>query len=155
MTTFYDDRLVQVTSEAIRVHGRAYPLSALTRVRWLRGSHRWTSWAMRLWLATGAAVPLLVAVAGAWTGVRADLPPPATVALAGFALLVGLATAPLADLLLDRLERSYAEGTRDLQLWADFHGRPVLLLHTRDALRFGRVARALQRALEAPKRRSP
>jgi hypothetical protein len=36
--------------------------------------------------------------------------------------------------------------SRHLELWASVRGRPILLLHTDDADRFGRVCRALTRA---------
>jgi hypothetical protein len=153
MITFFDDRAVRVTSEAIRVGGRTYPLSGLTRIRYRRGTPRWGALVGRLGLVAGMVVPLVAALAGIGVAVRLDASLPTTLALAGGSLLAGLATGPLADLLLERLDRSYARGARDLQLWADYRGRPVLLLHTRDALRFGQISRALQRALEAPGRR--
>lgn len=149
MTTFYDDRSVRITSETIRVRGHDYPLSGLSRVWSERGARRWGALARRAGLAAGLVAPLVAAVLGVIVAFRLDLTNTGTVALVGGSVVVGLATVPLADLLFDRLEESYARGTRDLQLWAEFRGRPVLLLHTRDALHFGRILRALRRALES------
>ena len=71
-----------------------------------------------------------------------------TIALVGGGILIGLAALPLADVLLERMDRSYARGSRNLEIWADVRGARVLLLQTNDALRFGQIYRALQRALE-------
>ena len=46
------------------------------------------------------------------------------------------------------MDRSYARGSRQLEIWARWRGREVRLLSTRDALRFGQIYRALQRAME-------
>jgi hypothetical protein len=54
----------------------------------------------------------------------------------------------VADLVLDRVDRSHDQGSRELEIWARTPRGDVLLLHTRDRARFGRVYRALQRALE-------
>jgi len=71
-----------------------------------------------------------------------------TVALAGGGVLVGLAAAPLADVLLDHVDRSYDRGSRTREIWGRTPTGDVLLLRTADGARFGRVYRALQRALE-------
>jgi hypothetical protein len=71
-----------------------------------------------------------------------------TIALLGGGILVGLAALPLADVLLEHMDRSYARGSRCLEIWADVRGSEMLLLRTDDALRFGQIYRALQRALE-------
>jgi predicted nucleic acid-binding protein len=75
-----------------------------------------------------------------------------TIALLGGGILLGLAALPVADVLLERMDRSYARGSRNLQIWADVRGSEVLLLQTDDALRFGQIYRALQRALERGER---
>ncbi|MFD0788039.1 DUF6232 family protein, partial [Micromonospora azadirachtae] len=41
MTTYYDDRSVQVTSTAIRVDDRIYPLAEISMVWHRRGSRSW------------------------------------------------------------------------------------------------------------------
>ncbi|HEX2771657.1 MAG TPA: DUF6232 family protein [Micromonosporaceae bacterium] len=149
MTTYYSDRSVQVTSDAIRVAGRAYPLHGLRRVWYARGARRWSALAGRGALGAAMVGPVVAAAIGIVVALRLDASGTATVAIVGVSCLVGLAAGPLADVLLERMDRSYARGSRDLQIWADVRGTPVLLLHTRDALRFGQIYRALQRAVEA------
>jgi hypothetical protein len=72
-----------------------------------------------------------------------------TIALVGGGLLIGLAAAPLADMLLERVDRSYDRGSRSLEIWGRTRSGAVLLLRTDNAQRFGQIYRALQRALEA------
>jgi len=50
--------------------------------------------------------------------------------------------------LLDRVDRSYDRGSRPREIWGRTRHGDVLLLRTTDAARFGRIYRALQRALE-------
>ncbi|GAB3955283.1 hypothetical protein GCM10027614_64080 [Micromonospora vulcania] len=71
-----------------------------------------------------------------------------TIAIVGASVLVGLAVGPVADFLFEHLDRSYAKGSRQLEIWARWRGQPVRLLRTGDALRFGQIYRALQRAVE-------
>jgi hypothetical protein len=77
----------------------------------------------------------------------------ATIALVGGGVLIGLAAAPLADVLLERIDRSYDRGSRVREIWARTPAGELLLLSTPDAARFGRIYRALQRALEPAGRR--
>jgi hypothetical protein len=149
MTTYYSDRSVQVTSDAIRVDGRAYPLRGLRRVWYERGARRWSAVAGRGALVAAIVGPVVAAAIGIVVALRLDTSATATVAIVGVSCLVGLAAGPLVDVLLERMDRSYARGARDLRIWADVGGTPVLLVHTRDALRFGQIYRALQRAVEA------
>jgi hypothetical protein len=155
MITYYDDRTVRVTSDAIRVGGRTYPLRGLSRVWHRRGRRSWRSLAGRSALGAALIGPIVAAVLGIVIALRINASTSTTVALVGIACLVGLAAGPIADLLLERMDRSYARGTRDLEIWADFGGRPVLLMHTSDALRFGQIYRALQRAVEGGQRVRP
>jgi hypothetical protein len=46
------------------------------------------------------------------------------------------------------IERSYEKGGAEHQIWARHFDADVLLFATRDKLRFGKVYRALQRAIE-------
>ena len=149
MITYYDDRTVRVTSEAIRVQGRSYPLRGLARVWHQRGRRSWRALAGRGALGAALIGPVVAAVIGLVIALGIDASLTVTITLVGIACLIGLAAGPIADLLLERLDRSYVRGAHDLEIWADFQGRTVLLLHTRDALRFGQIYRALQRALES------
>jgi hypothetical protein len=62
--------------------------------------------------------------------------------------LVGLGVGPVADFLFEHQDRTYARGSRQLELWVRRRGRPIRLVRTGDALRFGQMYRALQRAIE-------
>ena len=149
MITYYDDRSVQVTSTAIRVDGRTLPA---------RRDQPWSG-------TGGAAAPGGCSPGGArsaprWPGrwwprvlgiglaVWLHRSPTVTVAIVGASVLVGLAVGPVADFLFEHLDRSYARGSRQLEMWARWRGQPVRLLRTGDALRFGQIYRAVQRAME-------
>ncbi|HEU4425704.1 MAG TPA: DUF6232 family protein [Pilimelia sp.] len=150
MTTYYRDPSVLVTSDAIRVDGRSFPLAELARVWHRRGSRSWRALAGRGALGVAMLVPLALAGIGLAVALSFDASTNVTVALVGGALLVGLGVGPLADFLLEYMDRSYARGAHAHEIWADWRGSPVLLLRTSDALRFGKVYRALQRAIERP-----
>ena len=48
------------------------------------------------------------------------------------------------------IERSYEKGGAEHQIWARHLNTDILLFATRDKLRFGKIYRALQRAMERP-----
>ncbi|HEX8628262.1 MAG TPA: DUF6232 family protein [Catenuloplanes sp.] len=148
MITYYRDRHVEVTSQRLRVDGQAYPLRDLARVWHRRGRRSWSALAGRGALGAAMLVPLVAAAIGIVVALRIHASTSTTIAVIGAAVLVGLAAGPVADLVLDRVDRSYSRGSRSLEIWADVRGNPLLLLRTRDALRFGQIYRALQRALE-------
>ncbi|MEU7978529.1 DUF6232 family protein [Micromonospora sp. NPDC049081] len=148
MITYYDDRSVQVTSTAIRVDGRAFPLAEIGLVWHRRGDRSWRVLAGRGAIGAALAGPLVAAVIGIAVAVWLHRSPTVTLAIVGASVLVGLAVGPVADFLFDHLDRSYDQGSRQRELWVRWHGRPVLLLRTGDALRFGRIYRAVQRAME-------
>lgn len=154
MVMYYDDRSVQITSDEFRVDGRGYPLGTLTRVWHRRGRRSWRRVAGRGALGMVLLVPLGTAALGLVVALQLNASATVTVALVGAAVLLGLAVRPLADLLLDRLDRSYDRGSHDREIWAEIQGRQIRLLQTDDAQRFGRIYRALQRAIEAPSPRA-
>ncbi|GAA0801609.1 DUF6232 family protein [Spirilliplanes yamanashiensis] len=149
MTEFYRDPEVTVTTEAIRVGGRAIPLGLLGRVWHRRGSRSWGALAGRGAIGMTMLLPLVLAALGIAVGVSIDASANTTVLLVGGGILLGLATGPVADLLFERLDRSYTRGSRRLEIWADVRGTPMCLVETDDRLRFGQIYRALQRALDA------
>jgi hypothetical protein len=146
--TFYRDQEVRVTSDAIQVDGRAYPLAELVRVWHRRGERSWRAVAGRGAIGVAMLVPLVLAAIGIAVAVTLDASTTTTVAVVAGAVLVGLLAGPLADVLLEHMDRSYAQGSREIEIWALWRGSPVLLLRTGDRLRFGKIYRALQRALE-------
>jgi hypothetical protein len=66
----------------------------------------------------------------------------AACAVGAFALM------PFLELPLTWLDRSYEKGVRVQELWVQYRGREVMLVRTADALRFGQIYRAIQRAVE-------
>ncbi len=149
MVTYYDDRSIRVTSAAVTVDGDAYPLAEITEVWHHRGSRSWRVLAGRGALGAAMIGPVVAAVAGVALAVWLNGSATATVAIIGVSILIGLAAGPIADQLFEYFDRSYARGSRPREVWIRWRGHPVRLLRTPDALRFGQIYRALQRALEA------
>jgi hypothetical protein len=148
MVTYYDDRSVQVTSTTLRVDGRTFPLAELSMVWHRRGSRSWRVLAGRGAIGAALAGPLVAAALGVALALWLHRSPTVTVAIVGVSVLIGLGVGPLADVLFEHLDRSYARGSRELEMWARWRGQPVRLLHTGDALRFGQIYRAVQRAMD-------
>ncbi|MFC4021432.1 DUF6232 family protein [Micromonospora sp. GCM10011542] len=148
MITYYDDRSVQVTSTAFRVDGRTYRFAEITMVWHRRGTRSWRVLVGRGAIGAAMAGPLVAAVLGVGLAVWLHRSPTVTIAIVGASVLVGLAVGPVADFLFEHLDRSYAKGSRQLEIWARWRGHPVRLLSTGDALRFGQIYRAVQRAVE-------
>ena len=148
--TLYRDPDVRVTSQLIEVDGRRYALAELARVWHRRGERSWRALAGRGALGLAMLVPIGLGLIGVAVALSIDASPTITVALVLGAVLVGFLAGPLADVLLEHLDRSYARGAREIEIWALWRGHQVLLLRTGDQLRFGKIYRALQRALESP-----
>ena len=153
MTTYYRDPDVWITSSGVRMNGREFRLPELIQVWHTRGARSWRVIAGRGALALVMLVPLVVGGLVLLGALLADVSVTTTVALVIGGLLLGFAAMPLADLLLERVDRSYDRGSRSLEIWGRVPGGDVLLLRTDNAQRFGRVYRALQRALEPAMRR--
>ncbi|MEU8407450.1 DUF6232 family protein [Micromonospora sp. NPDC048842] len=148
MITYYDDRSVQVTSTTVSVDGRSYKLADITMIWHRRGTRSWRVLVGRGAIGAALAGPLVAAVLGIGVAVWLHRSPTVTIAIVGASVLVGLAVGPVADFLFEHLDRSYARGSRQLEIWARWRGQPVRLLRTGDALRFGQIYRAVQRAVE-------
>ena len=147
-TTYYDDHAVRVTSEFVEVQGRRFALAECAQIWHRRGRRSWGEMAQRGALGAALTGPLVAAALGIALAVWLRPSVTVTVGIVGVSLLLGLAVGPVADFLLEYMDRSYARGSRQLEIWARWRGREVRLLNTRDALRFGQVYRALQRAME-------
>jgi hypothetical protein len=152
MTTYYRDPEMWVTSAGVRAGGRDLPLADLRQVWHRRGPRSWTTVAGRGAMGLAMVTPILLGALGIGAAIAIHGSATLTVVMIGGGVLVGLAAVPLADVLLDRVDRSYDRGSRDLEIWGRTPRGEVLLLRTRDAARFGRVYRALQRALEPSRR---
>jgi len=152
MRTYYRDDNVHITSAAIHVDGRRYAFGELDRI-WRSGRRI----AGRRVL-VGVAVLLVAAgftgvVRYTWwfSGLHRQLQEwlstgPAAVAVIGLAVLFVAVLGVLAVEAGLRAIEDIRGHARHLELWASVRGRPVLLLHTDDADRFGKVCRALTRA---------
>jgi hypothetical protein len=150
VTTYYRDPEVWITSSGVHMNGRDLPLAALMQVWHRQGRRSWGTVAGRGMLALAILAPLAVGGLGITIGLILHASASITAVLLGGGILLGLTTVPVADLVLDRVDRSYDRGSRALQIWARTRNGEILLLSTRDRARFGRVYRALQRALEQP-----
>ncbi|WP_410813172.1 DUF6232 family protein [Micromonospora sp. 067-2] len=148
MITYFDDKSVQVTSTTVRVDGRTYALADITMIWHHRGTRSWRVLVGRGAIGAALAGPLVAALLGIGVAVWLHRSPTVTIAIVGASVLVGLAVGPVADFLFEHLDRSYARGSRQLEIWARWRGQPVRLLSTSDALRFGQIYRAVQRAAE-------
>jgi uncharacterized protein DUF6232 len=153
MTTYYRDAEVLITSSGVRMNGRDFRLPDLLQVWYRKGAR---SWGVIAWRGALGLTMLLPVVAGALAVALAlviDASLFNLLALVVGGILLGLAVVPVADLLLERVDRSYDRGSRNLEIWGRVPGGEVLLLRTGDAQRFGRIYRALTRALEPAVRR--
>ncbi|TDC44604.1 hypothetical protein E1258_31485 [Micromonospora sp. KC207] len=154
MAIYYQDDAVQVTSESIRVSGHTITLADVTYVWHARGP---TTLAVRgrvigrgvlvLLLSLPPLVALICVVSLAWSAQDRGNWTLALIVLAACAI-GALALVPFLEVPLGWLDRSYERGNRVNELWVQHHGREVMLLSTPDALRFGQIYRAVQRAVE-------
>jgi len=148
MITYYKDPDVLVTSTGVRMGGRAYRLGDFVQVWHTRGRRSWGRLVGRGALGLAILAPIAVGALGILIALAIDASAGTTIALIGGGVLVGLGAAPLADVLLEFVDRSHDRGSRDLEIWGRVRGADVLLLRTNNAQRFGQIYRALQRALE-------
>ncbi|GAA0539627.1 hypothetical protein GCM10010172_21050 [Paractinoplanes ferrugineus] len=148
MTTYYRDPDVRITSAGIRMAGRDFAPAELIQVWHRRGRRSWGKIAGRGMIGMAMLLPIAVGLLGVGVALVIDASTPVTVGLIGGGILIGLASAPLADILLEQVDRSHDRGSRELEIWARTATGDVRLLRTADASRFGRIYRALQRALE-------
>ncbi|WP_051366018.1 DUF6232 family protein [Hamadaea tsunoensis] len=156
MITYYKDPQVQVTSETLRVGDVRIPLDRLQYV-WHTSAEAPPKVRLRLvgrgavgfgfviggLLALIGIVYLLALVIGdAATAGRVLLP------LAGVVALVGLA-GPLVEMGMHRIDRNVDQGSQVREIWSVVDGQERCLIRIADAQRFGRIYRALERAIEA------
>ncbi|GIE27454.1 hypothetical protein Ait01nite_004990 [Actinoplanes italicus] len=153
MTTYYRDPEVLITSSRVWMNGREFQLPELIQVWYTKGARSWGVIAWRGALGLTILLPLLVGALAVLLAVLMDLSIGTTAAMVVGGILLGLAVVPVADLMLERVDRSYDRGTRTLEIWGRVRGGDVLLMRTNNAQRFGQIYRALQRALEPAVRR--
>jgi hypothetical protein len=152
MTTFYRDNAVYVGSAEFQVEDQAYRLEDLELVWHRRGPRG----APGVALIVGRFVLILAVlgiIAGAGVAMRdVDLGSyDSTTVLVGAVLgvvLAGTVGLFLVEAVITLIERSYEKGGAEHQIWARHLNADILLFATRDKLRFGKIYRALQRAIE-------
>jgi hypothetical protein len=147
--TFYRDKEVLITSTGVRMSGRDYRLGDLQQVWHKRGRRDWSLVANRGALGLAMLVPIVVGALGILIALVVHASTVVTIALIGGGILIGLAAVPLADVLLEQVDKSYDKGSRRLEIWGRVRGGDVLLLQTGNRQRFGQIYRALQRALDS------
>jgi hypothetical protein len=155
-TCYYDDKRIRITSSELWVDGVSYRLDDLTYV-WhqrragLRSISRRAVYGL-IMLVMGA-----LGLVGFWIAstilkirlwARTDLVMAILILIAGFGAGAAL-TWPLWELLLSGMDHIHMHGVNTHEIWAQRRGEEVLLVRTSDALQFGQIYRALQRALEA------
>jgi hypothetical protein len=152
MRTYYRDKHVHITSQAFHIDDSCYPLDQLGEVWRTRRSVA----VRRVLIGLGiVAAAVLVRVAASyiwWLGglgravghwIRDD---PVTVTIvAALGLGVGVLGVLAIEAVLSAIEDIRGFG-RNLELWANIEGHPVLLFRTNDSVRFGQICRALIRA---------
>jgi hypothetical protein len=156
MTTYYRDAGVWVTGEWVEVGPRRLPISELTYV-WHRRGRPTARTATRLATRYGL-IALLVAPVAAGAGLLAYLAarahgPLAVLGTAAVLTVTGLTLlwlllSPVLEFPLMALERSYDRGLWVREIWVRWRGEDLLLLRTSDAARFGKIYRAIERAME-------
>ena len=154
MTVYYRDQHVQVTSEAVWVDGFGYPVVALERVWHERGSGTARTRSRRLGrgllILIISILPLVAIVCTlslAYSANDRDAWVLGGIVL-GSGVVGALLLAPLAEVPLSWLDRSYDRGNVVNEIWVRYAGEDQLLLRTSNALRFGQIYRAVQRAVE-------
>jgi Family of unknown function (DUF6232) len=151
MITYYRDDSVEITSRAIQVDNRLYRLGELATVHHRdggRGPGAGRILGSRIALALVPPLLVVAALALALVTILMDAGPVTKLLLFMVAGMLALAVVPLLDLTLGGIERTYDRGTRVHEIWAYWRGTEVMLVRTADRTRFGRIYRALRRAIE-------
>jgi hypothetical protein len=143
---YYSDRSVRVTSTGIQVDGELHRFDQLTRIWHRRDQRSWRAVAGRGFWSLTSIAPLIAAVIGVVVAIQLDVGAGVRAVVVVAAILVGLAAGPLMDPVMGKLDDSFDRGVHLHEIWVERDGAEVLLLQTRDASRFGRIYRAVQRA---------
>jgi hypothetical protein len=152
MTTFYRDSAVYVGSAELHVEDQAYRLDDLELV-WHRHGKRGVQQVAIIAARIALVVVVLGAIAIAAVLLQAfDIGKHDTVVVLGGVVLAVVFCAGagmfIVEGVITMIERSYETGGVEHQIWARHLDEDLLLFATRDKLRFGKVYRALQRAIE-------
>jgi hypothetical protein len=152
---YYRDRHVVVTSGALLIDNVRIPLSRLEYV-WHREGQAEARVRMRFAqrgvIGFGLVIGLLLALIGAlylFSTIlgQASSAGKVLLPLAGVVALIGFA-GPILELALQRMDTSVDQGNQVYEICALIDGTERRLIRITDAHRFGKIYRALQRALE-------
>lgn len=146
---YYRDRSVKVTSTGIQAEGEFYRFEELSRIWHRRDQRSWRAVAGRGFWGLTSISPLVAAVLGVMIAIQLDVSAGTRAVVVVAAILVGLAAGPLLDPILGKLDDSFDRGVYQHQIWVERDGQELLVLQTRNASRFGRIYRAVQRAAES------
>lgn len=155
VTTFYRDGIVRVTDTAVEVGPHTIPIGELRYVWHQRGRPTLRTASRRLArlgliaVLTAPVIVLAVLLAGLLApgqAAAAKIAIAAALVVAGILLLFLMA--PVLEFPLMALERSYDRGTEVREIWVRWRDRDLMLLRTTDSARFGRIYRAIERAIE-------
>ncbi|MFI6760754.1 DUF6232 family protein [Micromonospora sp. NPDC050417] len=154
VTVYYQDDTVRVTSDSVHAGGQRVPVAELTYVWHVRG--RGSARSRSRLVGRGVlifllSIPPLVAMVCVLSLAyaaqdRGDWRLAATIL--GVCAVGALALIPFLELPLSWLDRSYDRGSGVYELWVQRAGQELMLLQIADAMRFGQIYRAVQRAVE-------
>jgi hypothetical protein len=155
MIVYYRDPQVEITSEEVHLGDATFSLFELEYV-WHREGEAEASVRLRpvrrgaigfalimggLLAAIGVIYLLATSVGHATSASRVLIPLAIVVALIGFA-------GPIIESAMHRIDETHDKGSRVQEIWALIDGMERMLVSTSDAHRFGKIYRALQRAIE-------
>jgi hypothetical protein len=153
MRIYYRDAGIQLTSSAIWVDGRQYPLDQIEGVwrrgRGLPGGRLVIQLAILLWVGALAVLSFDFGVRGHVSGgmlTRLFTSTGGLVVVGVLGLAVSVLVVLAIEAVLHGLESARRFG-REQELWVRVDGVDTLLLSTADSVRFGKIYRALVRAL--------
>lgn len=156
MTTYYRDATVWVTGEWVEVGYRRLPIGELSYVWHQRGrpNARITSRAAARYGLIGVlTVPVVVGGVILAYPIAGEYGPWAVAGVAALLVIIGagflsVLLSPVLEFPFMALERSYDRGLAVREIWVRWRGEDLLLVRTSDAARFGKIYRAIERAIE-------
>lgn len=155
MPIYYRDLDITVTDTAVEIGARTFRIAELQYVWHQRGrpTLRTTSRRLSRFVLIAVLTAPIAAVAVLLANVVSAERGPAAragtaVVLIALGVIAVMLLSPLIELPMMALERSYDRGTAVREIWVRWRDQDLMVLRTTDASRFGRIYRAIQRAVE-------
>jgi hypothetical protein len=152
---YYRDLEITVTDTAIEIGSRTFRIADLQYVWHQRGRPTWRTTTRRvnriilIAVLTAPVVAIGVVVANVLLADRGLLTRAGVIVVVIALGVVGLMLlSPVIEFPMMALERSYDRGTAVQEIWIRWHQEDLMVLRTSDASRFGKIYRAIQRAVE-------